>query len=510
MSSSSGIKTEKMLQSRMCNQNLPERNRTDPPNLDSNPWAKRIQHNVPRKTHKTKRKRKKCRVRDLNGKDSKLKSILTYFLQQSSIYALNRIGNSPTPAGKGFWIIILIIGVIGCVSQVGQYLVSYYKYPVVVDIETINTNRDGFPSVTICNMNAVRNKFLPCVKDKNMEGCPDQSSHTILNNSMENEQPFCGISSITSNTTFSEDYFYLSELLYSVNYKTRVKYGHQLKDFFVKCEFNGDYDCKEFQITNSYIYGNCFTFNADGSMSTRYVGPSSGLHLELNLEVDEYVNYTESLGVRVQIHESSLPHDIESKGVTLSPGFEHYIAITKSEISRLPTPYKDNCKNYDVGDSQKLCIINCTDKEIQTKCFCTISKNDLDDDIQKCDMKKALVFCCVYVVKNRTSCDCPLACHELEYTIKLSSASWPSKMLYEKKLDKINGSFDDFRNSHLRLKIYCDKLDYSKYNQNAAYQSSELFSLIGGQMGLWLGLSLIAIFECLESIIILCRRKNRQ
>ncbi|XP_035224384.1 FMRFamide-activated amiloride-sensitive sodium channel-like [Stegodyphus dumicola] len=51
-----------------------------------------------------------------------------------------------------------------------------------------------------------------------------------------------------------------------------------------------------------------------------------------------------------------------------------------------------------------------------------------------------------------------------------------------------------------RLKVFYSSLEKTYYKQEPMFQESELFSQLGGQLGLWLGVSLVALFECLENI----------
>ena len=100
-------------------------------------------------------------------KNTKLdvKAVTTLFLQKSSIYILNRIGNSRSGAAKVFWVFILLMSIIGLISQVILFLDSYYEYPVITNImEELATGDRRFPTITFCNVNRVRMEFEQCVE----------------------------------------------------------------------------------------------------------------------------------------------------------------------------------------------------------------------------------------------------------------------------------------------------------------------------------------------------------
>lgn len=502
-----------MFHSRDFNKSLKGINQNEGNLPSSYPWPEIRQSFSANETQKLKRRKRKCQIKSFNAKDSNMKSDLSLFLQNSSIFVLNRIGNSPTLNRKRFWVTVLIVGLTGCVLQVGQYLTSYYKYPVVVNIDSRRINPTEFPSVTLCNLNPLRRKFLPCMVENNMKVFSDENCTRVFRKtSTENREPFCDIPGITSNSSINYDW---KQFFPPLSFEARVKYGHEQNKFIYNCGFNNrECDSDYFKITNTYSYGNCFTFNPDAFNSIAYNSTifddlTPRLDIAIDLELDEYTDFTQSVGARVQIHDPSLPHDIETKGIALSPGFNHLVAVTKSEISRLPAPFKDSCKRYDVEDSQDLCKKICLNELIRSKCFCSQwLKSDDNDDLRQCDLTNPLILCCVSVLQDALSCDCPLSCHEIEYDTQLSSTVWPSKLFHDDQFHKNDSTIEDFRETHLSLEVVYDKMESKICYQTAAYQSSELLSLIGGLMGLWLGLSLTAMLGCIESIVNLCRSRK--
>lgn len=172
------------------------------------------------------------------------KLITTKFLQNASIYVLNRIGNSRTSASKMFWILVFIIGAIGFLSQVGLLLNSYFDYPVVVDMDFIQSDSQEFPAVTLCNVNRVLKKYEDCVE---LGYSPYQCSlrnrtrHKIMTQSLsytrKNTLPKCeyGMARFPKLNETARNWLY-SYL--SLSYDSRMIYGHQL-DFIETCWFAG-------------------------------------------------------------------------------------------------------------------------------------------------------------------------------------------------------------------------------------------------------------------------------
>lgn len=492
-------------------------------------WAEAPYSNYQNSTEKSRLHRKKRKSKVHKWKSYKLKSkklnykcncrsIISNFFRNSSIYALNRIGNSSTPIRKIYWTIILIIGIAGCISQVGQFLAAYYEYPVIVNIETVRAVEQMFPAVTICNRNGIRRLFERCLlgglnfdecfpKNKSFGTAPESPSKTNMS------MPVCyeDLSNYTNIGTGNFTTFTFSDLLVALNYQSRVEYGHQAKNFILSCYFD-ERPCNldNFEPSVSYLYGNCYTFNSlKLKLNTSLYGPRGGLDVILDVEAYDYATFTPTSGVRVQIHDPYTLSDADNKGITISPGFETSIAVAKVVYARLPPPYKDGCVTYEQGDNQLKCAESCMENFTLSQCFCSTLRN-LREGIPNCDVTNPLVACCLKrIFSEGYSCNCPVSCEEVEYKMQISSAVWPARIFYEtqrRRLSRLNGTtyvplYEEMRESRLRLKVYYDSLDYMIYKQNPMYLSSELFSQIGGQMGLWLGLSLIFIFECLEKIV---------
>ncbi|XP_022243131.1 amiloride-sensitive sodium channel subunit alpha-like [Limulus polyphemus] len=114
------------------------------------------------------------------------------------------------------------------------------------------------------------------------------------------------------------------------------------------CNLNGN-----FTISNSFLYGNCYTFNAAWSSTstpktTTSVGAISGLTVELNLQRNDYLEkITPKLGARVVIHSPFAAPQPENEGIDISPGLVTSVTISKVTTERLPAPYKDKCRNYE-------------------------------------------------------------------------------------------------------------------------------------------------------------------
>ncbi|GFU17812.1 FMRFamide-activated amiloride-sensitive sodium channel [Nephila pilipes] len=462
------------------------------------------------------------RISNLNQNTNENEELLNYrqltssFFKKSSIYALNQIGNSNTTRRKVFWAFILIGGLVGCCSQIYRYLSAYYEYPVVINIDSINRFSQKFPGVTVCNLNNVRSDYYRCLLRKlDSESC---NSSTIpvpktLSEAATWKVPFCFKE---KDTTFSDEFLQriqFQSLYFSLEDSSRFHYGHQSEDFIKSCSFNGE-ECShsDFSLHLDNMYGNCFTFNKANSskppLKTSFVGPNSGLTLELNVQSDDYIWLTKSVGARVVIHDPYQEPTPQDQGINVSPGFETTLGLSKVVMKRLSYPYKDNCKDYEKDDSKRQCDSICGQKKISKFCSCSVPHGILEAE-RFCNFANVTELCCVYQgqkengldTKYNITCDCPLECESVSYDFKISSGVWPAKSEnlgpeYSSK------SVEALRETLIKVKVYFDTLEQLTYEQKAMFEDSEVLSQVGGQMGLWLGLSLAAMFECLENIVL--------
>lgn len=451
------------------------------------------------------------------------KTMLNEFFQNSSMYILKRIGNSKTVTHTIFWFVIFIIGLIGCISQSVNFLVTYYSYPVLINMESVKPNYLVFPAVTVCNINSCRKQFQSCVMQKlSYQEClgMNETDESEIFHSYKSTLPDCKenkedwLEYEIDNNLRSD--MLIFRLLMSQSYTSRIKYGHQFEDLIKACVYNGQ-NCAagDFKSSVSRIHGNCYTFNfGNQNLLSTEPGPANGLILDLDLEVDKYQIFSDTVGAVAEIHNPLFENTIDWKGIFLRPGYETHIAVTQSAVSRLTSPYKDHCRKYKLGDSLENCLALCVHKITTSACSCTTEWR-LHSGAPRCDRTHNLTLCCLFTAKNKEIfCDCPLSCEDIVYNLKVSSYPWPTEAHYREK-QKLsttsNGSsiplpLHKFRKNNLRLRVYYDTFDFTLYKQYAVYQSSEIFSQVGGNMGLWLGLSIVFIFECLEDIIIICRR----
>ncbi|GFR27967.1 hypothetical protein TNCT_274971 [Trichonephila clavata] len=461
-----------------------------------------------------------------NAKNEKLVNrILKTKFQNSSIFTISQIGRSEKLYAKLLWVLTLSLALVGCCYYIYRFIGLYFTYPIKVTLNIAEQSSVNFPSVTVCNMNRMKSEYEPClVSNVDFRKCssglgfslgsgfafnlPERRNFQSCNSQLSGKRQ----KEADNFTQFLERYSRLKWI------KQRF-YGHQLADLIQSCSFRGKpYDKYQFSYFFNFRYGNCFTFKSNNDpydpreeLTVTSTGREGGLELILNVEHEQYLPISHTIGGRIVIHNSLHP-DPEGSGITVIPGYETDILLQQTSIRRLPAPYKDECVFYDDDSfmkNQAACIQSCLQDYNLAMCGCIEPGfQDLEYyDLKQCDMKNSTDVCCLdgvlnYLAIHGTNCSCPLPCVTETFTEHTTTATWPSGAYFFRGRSNVTNedwnSLKSYRASHAKVNVFFSTLEKVLYEQKPCFHESELLSHLGGELGLWLGLSIVAVFELLE------------
>jgi hypothetical protein len=346
---------------------------------------------------------------------------------------------------KLMWLSLFIFGSSFGVLTVTQTIKTYLNYEIVTNIQVINEIPTAFPAVTFYFLK--NNKF------------------SILNNSI---------------------------LMCSFNR--------------IRCNSNDFHLNQDNQGYTSFTYKN----------QTSYLGGSSyGLDLKLNLEnipINTRAFFNDSDGLKIIIHNSTYDPTYYGgealNGFNVAPGFNHLISIKRTFSYKLGEPY-NNClkdvKSIDSYDSDLFrYIIQSTNYSYrQTDCFNYCMGRELYKSMNisnKIDHFKnvfvkfesnisTLIQTYLRLLKNGITSicgnDCPLECDSIEYETSLS---------FNKFLTNNSDNIVNFN-------LFYSSLDYTMIDQIGKMDGFDLISNIGGNLGLFIGISFLSFAELIELFI---------
>ena len=226
------------------------------------------------------------------------------------------------------------------------------------------------------------------------------------------------------------------------------------------------------------------------------------------------------------------------QGINIETGYETYVSVSRQVINKLGSPYSDCLEdlsseneyakllftyfdyiNFTYYD-QNMCFTLCFQDKLIDKCNCSAMASPLIRESKYCS--NDIEMNCLYDFQDEfVSSDinefcqnaCPIKCNTVDYTLKTSKAKFPT-LTYLK--NQQHGWYNGFyfpqnvsdrdlmnfaRSSFLRLIINYDNLYVTKIAEKPKMTSNDLFGLLGGQLGLFLGSSLISLSEILLFII---------
>jgi len=363
---------------------------------------------------------------------------------------------------KIMWIILFIISTMIGINTVIGTIETYLNYEVVTIIDVIAEIPTDFPAITIINLRdrksnvSLSEMMNLCIF--NLEECDDNDFEMIVDN-----------------------YGFVSH-----KFKKKISYT---------------------------------------------AGIQYGLQLLINLEnVTCEKCYLD--GLRLIVHNHTADPGYYSggskSGFILSPGFNHEIAIKRTFSSKLGLPFNNCIKNVTSLESydsdlyryilestkyqytQRDCFDYCIGTELNKHLNFSNNKTEHWSNIYKTySFDEFWNFYSKFVRgENKKICTplCPLECDTIKYETSISFTKFSEKeflALYE-----INGSVDNL----VSIEIYYDNLEYTSISQLPKMNTFDLIASIGGNLGLFIGISFLSFAEIIEIlgeiIIILLEKKQ--
>ncbi|TMS06712.1 Acid-sensing ion channel 4-A [Larimichthys crocea] len=384
---------------------------------------------------------------------------LAGFANSCSLHGINHIFVSGRLGiRQTLWALAFLTSLALFLYQAAKCAISYLEHPHVTALNEEATPEMVFPAVTICNINRFRFSALTDADIyhlANLTGLPPKNK--------DGHKP--------------TDLMYPAPDMQDIFNRT----GHQLEEMLKSCNFSGQ-NCSVEDFSVVYTrYGKCYTFNGNKTTSrkTKQGGMGNGLEIMLDIQQDEYLpiwretNETSlEAGIRVQIHSQDEPPYIHQLGFGVSPGFQTFVSCQEQRTNEVLRVC--NCRMVHMPGTADICPpskINCVDKALAQQ-----QKNTGD------------------------SCPCETPCNLTRYGKELSMVKIPSKGSARYLSRKYDKSEDYIRDNFLVLDIFFEALNYETIEQKKAYDVAGLLGDIGGQMGLFIGASILTILEILDYI----------
>lgn len=435
-------------------------------------------------------------------------------------HGLPNVVRNENKAIKFIWLLFFLA--FFCFSSLTciQSFISYFNYDVVNKIQFNKNTNDFllFPVVSVCSLNPfVTQNSIKLVEkillDLNV-------TDIVISNILDNSAGFY----LNEHLTFTR--FLLQSQLYNLSDEIKKTMVNSIEDMLINCEY-GLEKCsvKDFEWFYMFDYGSCYKFKKN--LISRERGKSNGLKLEMYFKQPSSINsLTFSNGIHVFINNQTI-EPLRAEGIDVSVGYDTNVAIRKINHIKLPAPYSD-CVNQDINEAsisylytltllkygrykRRSCFDMCYQSFITENCKCyAILFPNINDIYEPCGLSVEknrcnLIYHVIFyrnVSQIRCPALCPNECESVDFNIKLSFSSYPSKPYLDSLNKKIkntnlNGSVSN-QKEHLSLNIYYDSLDVMMIKEAPKYSFLDLIGSIGGSIGLYTGMSILSLFEFIE------------
>ncbi|XP_011405346.1 PREDICTED: acid-sensing ion channel 5-like [Amphimedon queenslandica] len=433
------------------------------------------------------------------------------FVETTRISGIKHIFRGRSKIRRIMWALFFISSFVGCTLVVGKNIARYIEKPTASSIKVIpHDNGMRFPSVTICNINIY--------KDPNVSAVSKETYSLIYYLFNSDTKEYNSTQECIDNAT---EYYKKHDIWSSLLPKEN--------NFIHDCSFSyetGVISCKDMFYPVLTPAGICYTFN-DFKMNEMLIpnitsGMKYGLKLVLNIEEERYPAFEGKTGAQIIVHERNDIPRPNLAGISVPPGQNIDIGFIKA-IKNDKTDSRD-CINDgekkldflpDVVYSKFACQENELYERLASNCNCTINPYGLDvTNTSNCSLSN---LCCMrqqYSKYNRNS-SCKSPCKYTFYNLKNSYSSFPrGRTLTEiSKTVKMNKSA--IRDNFLSVHVFLLDLETKETYSHNSFDISELLGELGGTMGLFLGINILAIVEVIILILdeikkYLCPKKCKQ
>ncbi|CAD5228068.1 unnamed protein product [Bursaphelenchus okinawaensis] len=438
------------------------------------------------------------------------------FPEWTTTQGIPQFGSAKRRICCSFWFTCTLIATGLLIWQVVLTIQSYYQYGVTVNIQLLFEDR-VFPAVTVCDSNPYKSSMMDQFpKVKQVLDTYEYSAQKLVCNSTSN----CSVETNSTLDEYAEEYRFstitntgqLRQLARTLVYLASGEYNMSAamvsrEDLILSCSFN-TVGCSDDDWTTLIDpnVGNCYQFNMNSAYQAQRSGPAYGLRLQLKTNVSEYISVNNGASAIMMVHDQSDYVIPGSLGYNIATGTRTSVSVTYTQIQRLGPPYGD-CSDaipdgylYDGDYNTELCqrsdfqalmieSCDCYDPRYPTPNDTTVGRCSIDDNLS-----------CWLDYNNQTAGeDCYQSCNEGDYTVSISSATWPAPLdqyvagCYEDAYPE--GCYSTFSQNALWLEVFYEKLNYETMTESASTTVSTMLSNIGGQIGLFLGMSVISFIE---------------
>ena len=411
------------------------------------------------------------------------------------------------------WVGVVLGATIGCLITVSDRIKYLQSRPTATTISNIERRSVEFPGVTVCNLNMFSRKEL---QKRNLTSVIENAAHLVRQESRDSCETDLRQSLSQSDSKISTIKFE----------EFTMQASDSVKDLILDCSFAGE-PCGNLTEVFETVFtevGICYTFNSERERqrvrTSRGIGQRQGLRMIIRINQSDYATPADA-GVKVAIHTQSEPPLPADRGIGVPTGRSAFISIKEQDIQNNAGLHcRDNGKtarfNFLKRElpsySESACLVDCVHSAIAIECNCVSVRSfyrpDTSQYAQLPDCTLEDICCILDSLTSPSDCPCSVACITTRYEATVSYSYFPAEYISQTLAHSLNTTPANFFMNSLEVNVYFDTLNIETLTTEEAYSFIALLADIGGQVGLFLGLSVISVLQFGDWIIKWCRSED--
>ncbi|CAD5213872.1 unnamed protein product [Bursaphelenchus xylophilus] len=449
--------------------------------------------------------------------------ILDDFAEWTSIHAVPHIALADTVCIALFWTVVFVVCAALMVYLIYTSIHNFLSYQTTLTPRRVS-GEQNFPCVTICNVSPWKLSKAP---GTDLEALIEAYNANAVSSTYGFDKPFTMREAMRAHRWTEFMFEVLKEA--DVNGSANLSFDFQ-DDLLVTCEFLQN-DCN---FTNNIkffydaYFGKCAILNSNGTWKTTRAGPYYGLRITLKTPSSEYLPWVQDAGVVFYVHGTGETPFEDTFGYLAKVGRVSSVGVKYFERKKLGHPYSTCVNNAtDLNDyygnkyEVEACIRSCLQDAIISSCGCYDPQYNYPSDVSvsscyKSNDSNTAMDCADEIINENgitntteafsiSSCNCPPSCDQSYYQISMSQAVWPARSYTPAQCLNMSEStafwtttaecIAWYKNNTVLIEIYYERTSWQSSVETASYTLVNLIADTGGQLGLWLGMSVISIFE---------------
>lgn len=403
------------------------------------------------------------------------------YVESTTTHGVVRVfGGTATYLKRFVWLVIFLASFSGLLAIFVNRAQRLHSRPKSTTLEYTQASAIPLPAVTVCNQNPLKVTYLE------REGLLDFAE--------------CWLG--TPNTTVSSCAGLLPEMAARRPLVDILLEGGQSKQELLQlCIFHND-TCDGRGVSVNPVFVNSRLCYSDLNSTLSITNPQQALYLFLNLNNSAFTGIATDFGASVIVHSPDVPPRLET-AVRVPAGFKAFITLSVQKQELLEPVYVKctsfrNLEYYPGIYNVPACIRNEEFRSVAENCRCLHPEatGQNPSGLPKCNLTQ---LDCIIVYSDTSDVPigniCPVVCNSVLYQPTVSYTVTPE---FRAPAPDNNMSVASYGNSEVQIQF--GSLQTLMITENVAYELGDFFSDIGGNMGLFLGASVISLFELIMLI----------